>query len=320
VYKKKLKTSPTISAALASRKHSPVSLEREAAVIHRGFDILNARLDEEEQSLLITAQALILCGLPYKPVEGHKYQRQARTAQGIVRLTVTALDSPETPLPFGKDRVTLAWLTTKAMQTGQPVVEWKSASEFFDLFHLDKGGKGYRLFWESWKRLAKAAFVIETITKGHDAGRVAPILEQWDLPTLHALRDEEKGLVLLPGMRYGVELGHSLWAHLKAHPVPLPLEVMREFQDEPKAWDFAAYLSWRSYLCQHSDSVARIAWRDLIQQLGSEDTNHKRLRKSLKAILRRLHLVWPELRAGFMPSGVLEIRPPLRGMFPESGR
>jgi hypothetical protein len=317
--KKNSQTKVPIPSTVLPRKLAKTPQEREAATIYRGFDILDARLNGEEMDLLITAQALILCGLPYKPVDGREYKRQAQTAQGLVRLTVSALDS-ETPLPFGKDRVTLAWLTTKAMQTGQPVVEWESASEFFDLFHLDKGGKGYRLFWESWKRLAKAAFVIETITKGHDSGRVAPILEQWDLPTLHALREEEKGLVLLPGMRYGVELGRTLWTHLKAHPVPLPLEVMREFQDEPMAWDFAAYLSWRSYLCKHSDSVARIPWRDLIQQLGSQDTNPRRLRASLKTILGRLHLVWPEVRAAFLPSGVLEIRPPLRGMFPESGR
>jgi hypothetical protein len=294
------------------------SLKDEAAIVRRGFDILAARLDGEEQDLLITAQALILCGLPYKPVKGHKYQRVARTAQGVVRLTISALDAPATPLPYGKDRVVLAWLTTKAVQTGQPVVEWESASEFFDLFHLDKGGKGYRLFWESWKRLAKAAFVIETLTKGREAGRVAPILEQWALPTLRSLREEEKGLVLLSGMRYGVELGHTLWEHLQAHPIPLPLEVMREFQDEPKAWDVAAYLSWRSHLCQHSDSVARIAWRDLMQQLGSQDKDHKQLRRSLKDILARLRLVWPELRAEFLPSGVLEIRPPVRGLLPTS--
>jgi hypothetical protein len=293
------------------------SLKDETAIVRRGLELLDARLDGEEQDLLITAQALILCGLPYKPVEGREYKRQAQTAQGIVRLTVSALDS-ETPLPYGKDRVTLAWLTTKAIQTGQPVVEWESASEFFDLFHLDKGGKGYRLFWESWKRLANTAFKIETLTKGREAGRVAPILEQWALPTLRSLREEEKGLVLLSGMRYGVELGRTLWEHLQAHPIPLPLEVMREYQNEPMAWDVAAYLSWRSHLCQHSDSVARIAWRDLMQQLGSQDTDHKRLRKNLKAILARLHLVWPELRAEFLPSGVLEIRPPARGLLPGS--
>jgi hypothetical protein len=46
------------------------SLKDEAAIVRRGFDILAARLDGEEQDLLITAQALILCGLPYKPVKG----------------------------------------------------------------------------------------------------------------------------------------------------------------------------------------------------------------------------------------------------------
>jgi hypothetical protein len=149
--------------------------------------------------------------------------------------------------------------------------------------------------------------------------RPSLLFERADLPTLRDKRDEsDRHLALLPGMRYSVELGHTLWEHLKAHPVPLPLEVMREFQDEPKAWDFAAYLSWRSHLCQHSDSVARIAWRDLMQQLGSQDKNPRQLRASLKTILARLHLVWPELRAEFSSSGVLEIRPPVRGLLPTS--
>jgi hypothetical protein len=205
------------------------------------------------------------------------------------------------------------------MQTGQPVVEWDSASEYFETFALDSGGTQYRELKRSWERLAKATMLLEVIRDGVQNIRPSLLFERADLPTLRDKRDEsDRHLALLPGMRYSVELGRTLWDNLRAHPVPLPLEVMREFQDEPKAWDFAAYLSWRSHLCQHSDGVARIAWRDLMQQLGSEDTNRKRLRKSLKAVLRRLHLVWPELRAEFLPSGVLEIRPPARGLLPGS--
>jgi len=315
VDEKDSKVKSKVPSTTHQRKPSPTQPTREAAAIRRQLRLLDVLQNGDEQELLITAQALILCGLPYKPQTGTYYVRQAHTAQGLVRLTVSALD-PETPLPFGKDRVTLAWLTTKAIQQQDPVVEWDSASEFFDLFHLDKGGKSYRAFWESWKRLAKAAFVLEVVRTGHDSGRVAPILERWDLPTMRTRRKEETGLILLPGMRYGVELGRTLWDHLRAHPIPLPLAVMREFQDEPKAWDFAAFVTWRSYLCQHTNGKARIAWRDLVQQLGSQDKDHKQLRKSLKDVLKRLSLVWPEVRANFLPGGVLEIRPPLHGILP----
>lgn len=313
------KTKPTAPSTARPHRSALTPLEREASTISRQLRLLEELQNGEEQELLITAQALILCGLPYKPLAAAHYQRQARTAHGLVRLTVSALD-PGTPLPFGKDRVTLAWLTTKAVQTGNPVVEWDTASEFFELFGLNRDGRTYRQFWESWKRLAKAAFVLEVVRTGHDSGRVAPILERWDLPTMRDRRKEETGLVLLPGMRYGVELGRTLWDHLKAHPIPLPLAVMREFQDEPKAWDFAAFVTWRSYLCLHAGSVARIAWRDLVQQLGSHDKDHKQLRKSLREICRRLRLVWPEVRADFLPGGVLEIHPPARGILPVKGR
>lgn len=300
------------------KKPAATRQQRQINAFQRQLRLLDA-LNSDDQELLITAQGLILCGLPYKPQAGGYYQRQARTAHGLVRLTVSALD-PDTPLPFGKDRVTLAWLTTKAVQTASPVVEWDSASEFFEVFGLKRDGRTYRAFWESWKRLAKTAFVLEVIQTGHDSGRVAPILERWDLPTLRDHRNEATGLVLLSGMKYGVQLGKTLWEHLKAHPVPLPLPVMREFQDEPKAWDFAAFVTWRSYLCQHTNGVARIAWRDLVQQLGSQDRDHKQLRKSLKDILRRLRVAWPEVRTVFLRGGTLEVRPPVSGVLPVKER
>ncbi len=270
----------------------------------------------DEQDLLITAQALILCGLPYRRMADHHYIREAKTAHGTVRLTVGAMD-PNTPLPYGKDRAVLAWVTTKAMQTGIPRVEWESAAEYLETFGLDKGGFQYRALQKSWERLAKATMLLEVVRDGEQNIRPCMIFERADLPTLRDKRDEnERRLTLLSGMRYGVELGRTLWENLKAHPVPLPLRLMREFQDEPKAWDFAAFISWRSYICRETDKTARISWQELLQQLGSVDKDHKQLRKSLKDVLRRLRAHWPELRADFLVGGTLEIRPPLHGVLP----
>ena len=283
-------------------------------------DLFTALEQAGEEDLLITAQALILCGLPYRKTDAPRHIREAKTAHGTVRLTVTALDE-DTPLPFGKDRAVLAWITTKALQADNPRVEWATAGEYLDAFGLDKGGRGYRLLGESWERLAKASILLEV--RRNEAKHIRPtlIFERADLPTARDTKDEEEhGLVLLPGMKYGVELGRTLWENLRSHPVPLSLSLMREFQDEPKAWDFVAFVSWRSYVCRETSRPARIPWRDLLQQIGSEDSNQKRLRKTLKSILQRLHGYWPELRAEFLPGGALEIAPPVKGVLPVNGR
>lgn len=279
----------------------------------------------QDQELLVVAQALMLCGLPYRPTKETHHVREARTSKGRVRLVVTATD-PDTPLPYGKDRVVLAWVTTKALRDNNPVVSWESSSEFFDLMGLNKDGRTYRAFWESWRRLSQATFKIQIIQNGRDSGRHAPIFERWDLPTLGDERKEATGLVRLPGMNYSVELGTAMWEHLRENPVPLRLEIMQAFQDEPKAWDFVSFVCWRSWLCERAKSegignpVARIPFAELLQQLGSVDKDHKRLRKTLKDILDRLGTMWPEMQARFIRAGVLEVGPPIGGVHPVKPR
>jgi hypothetical protein len=294
---------PSVNAP--HRKRSPRNLPR----------LMNLEASDDKE-LLILAQGLILCGLPYRSVKGTHYIREAKTAQGVVRLTLVRMHQ-DIELPYGKDRVMLGWITTRAMQTGKPTVSWESASEYLDTFGLAKGGYEYRAMRQSWRRLASASFSLEIIRAGQDAGRNMPILDEWNLPSMKDRAAEaDRGLVMLPGMNYYIRLGATLWAHLLEHPLPLLLSIMREFQDEPKAWDFAAFLCWRSYLCQEGSSIARIPWRELVMQLGSQDSNQRRLRDTLKGIIKRLKFLWPECQAHFLRSSVLEIHPPINGVLP----
>lgn len=284
----------------------------------------------EDQELLVAAQALILCGLPYKPLLDESgrpmthYKRTARTARGTVSLIVAAAD-PDIPLPYGKDRAVLAWLQTKAKRQGNPTVTWKSASEFFELFDLDKGGRTYAQFHETWRRLGNAVFTIEIETETRTKGRLIPLLEEWDLPTGKDRKKEASGQPHLPGLQYFVTLSPTLWKHLQESAVPLRLEVMRHFQDEPKAWDFVALICYRSWLCERSLSggfnpVARISWKDLAEQLGTVDKDAYRLRNTLRTILAKLKKIWPECQAELERGGLLCIKPPINAIHPVKDR
>lgn len=281
-------------------------------------------MESAKQDLLYIAQVMVLCGLPYRQPKDENgqplvlWERSAKTAQGEVRLTLGTLDG-KLGLPYGKDRVLLSWLVTKALQTGNPCVTWDSATDFFDAFGLDRGGSNYRWFLGAWRRLANLAIKIDRHDNSgqEDWGKLRVVIEDYRFPSMREHQREATGEVRLPlDAPYAAVLGTKLFQELKeGRVVPLAFPVMREFQDEPKAWDFACFVFWRSWVCGRSQElkgnpVARISWQDLHQQLGSTDKDSKQLRKTLKACLDRLKIVWPECQANFESGGVLTIRPP----------
>jgi hypothetical protein len=82
---------------------------------------------------------------------------------------------------------------------------------------------------------------------------------------------------------------------------------MRRFHGRPKAWDLAAFVLYRSYVARTPSAVP---WPDLIAQLGSRDTFPRRLKATLSAVLDEIRVVYPNLRARFLPGFTgLEIQP-----------
>jgi len=98
--------------------------------------------------------------------------------------------------------------------------------------------------------------------------------------------------------QFGFELDPEFWQHLKSHPVPLPLAVMRQFHNRPQAWDFAAFLFYR---CFAARSPSVVPWNDLIDQLGARDSFPRRLKASLARVLREIWVVFPGFPPRFLP-------------------
>jgi hypothetical protein len=283
--------------------------------------------NETKQELLLIAQALVLCGLPYLPERDETtgkpithYQRSGNTAMGSVTVTIAATN-PSIELPYGKDRVVLAWLQTKAKQQKSPTIHWKSAGEFFRAFGLSSSGANYKQFRETWKRLTNAVIRIDIDTDKDNSGQLMPLFNDWYLPTLKDQKTESKGLQTLNGLGYSVTLADALFRHLCKHSVPLRLEIMRLFQNEPKAWDFVAFICYWSWRSENAKSrgrnhVVEISWQDLYKQLGSSDSDERRLRSTLRNVIDKLKTVWPECQATLLRGGKLEVRPPVNAIHP----
>jgi hypothetical protein len=81
-------------------------------------------------------------------------------------------------------------------------------------------------------------------------------------------------------------------------PLPLPLPLMRIFHGRPKAWDLAAFVTYR---CYAASSPSVVPWEGLRQMLGSTDSNERQLRRTLAEDLAEIKAVLPDLPASFLP-------------------
>lgn len=277
-------------------------------------ELFDLREDLNDPDLLIQAKALVLCSLPWKPIPEDRLPLEGKIGDQTIHVTFTATH-PDYPLPFGADRAVLAWISTLAYQHGH--VEFDTLRGFFDTFRIPDCGTNYTRFKARIDRLSHLAINIHT-TAGAVYVENAPPVARAIYPTTpkearRMLVDEDQGQQLLIPQRYGFQLGREFHQYLRSNPVPLPLELMRLFHAEPKAWDFTQLVLWRCYAAKRPSVVP---WKALIEQLGSQDKDEKQLKRSLVKILDRLRVVYPDFpacfRRGFRGLRVAPYKPPQR--------
>ena len=275
------------------------------------FDKLWAAREDilSTQDFLIQAKALLLCTLPYRRTKHHQLKRVARLGkQARVEVTFTSMGDPG--LPYGADRAVFAWIQTQAYQTG--VVEFSRLRDFFDAFRLRDDGASYRRFYQRVQRLEDLAIKIELYdAEDRTRGSYLPIKFSRTPRTARKaqelLQHEADGQLLMIRSRYGFALDRDFWEYLREHPVPMPLPLMRLFHNEPKAWDFCQFVLYRCYAARQQSIVP---WEALRQQLSSSDRNHRQLQWTLRRVLSRMKVIYPQLPATFQPDyGGLRVAP-----------
>jgi hypothetical protein len=248
------------------------------------------------------ARALVLCGLPYKRTDKPFLTKRARLAKDIFMTVTFQSNKAGVPLPFGQDRVLLGWLQTMAKRQRSPIVRFDSALSYFKAFGIHGTGKDYTRFRDAMERLSKFSILVEISGTGQEAGSKDNVIRRWYMPTRQDVRDERTGQVELPGLqsskqsRYFIEFDDSFFNELLNEAVPVPLEVMRNYADDPISWDFIQFVAYR---CKSAKRMSRIPWESLLEMLGSTDRNHSRLRSKLAKVLGNLGEIWPGMNATF---------------------
>lgn len=276
-------------------------------------EIVQLRRKVEEQDweeLLITARALVLCGLPYRKTTKRQISKTARLGNGQ-ELTVIFTAVGKHPLPYGKDRAVLSLITTIASRMGNPRVTFQSAMDFLQRLDLGTTGRDYTYLRGAIDRLKSFHCHISTSDSNAEVTGNRAVVMDAVVPSKKVNR---KG-VQRAASSFWLELDPSFFREIQDHGVPIPLEILRPYTNSPVAFDFIVFLNYRTRIAR---TPSRIPLETLCQMLGTEDGNLRKVKQRLEKVLRELREFWPDCPARFEGQGLtscLYVAPPANGRY-----
>ncbi len=285
-----------------------------AAVSHAGAiaEIRQLRDRGEFYEFCQTAQAIILCVLPYKPTKLRQITKKARLGNGstLIVTFLAALDGVE--MPYGTDRTVLHWIFDRAVKENTRFISWRTAQEFISDMGLSKSGKNNKDLRERVRRVKGLAISVQRTSKDTDTSLVLPIIRRSCLPA--SVGDVKKGHKEDPSLpddetQLGVELDPDFFEELKRFHVKIPKELVTSTRRSSQLQDCVLFLYWRSFAALEE---SLIRWDILRLQLWHEDKTRRRIKGRFKTAIKWLKLIWPELQAEAKADG-LWIAPPVDG-------
>ena len=272
-------------------------------------------VDDGKEEIFQVAQALVLCGLPYVRTDQPKITRTARMADGTVLSVTFTVASKDGKMPYGSDRSLLHFLFNKAVRSNSRFVSWETATEFLKTMDLSDGGNNYRDLRARFDRIRGLVICVERQTLSSRQIETTPIIRRSHLPTSVDIHSEARGQALLPinqtSIVFGVELDESFFEDLKRYHIPVPAVLIKTTRNRSQMQDIMLFLHWRSYAAKKS---SLIQWQHLRLQLWQGDATHRRIKVRFAEAITALRVLWPELQAEALKSGLM-IGPPLRGRY-----
>jgi hypothetical protein len=316
------------AVALAETKQVVRKAKKEIAERQEVVSLRQKVVDQDWEELLVQARAVVLCGLPYKQTSKTRIEKTTRLANGK-ELTVIFTAAGKYPLPFGKDRAILSLITTLASRNGDPRVTFQNAMEVFQKLDLGSTGRDYAFLRASLNRLKSFNCHISADNGQEEATGNRAVVKDALMPSKTDARMETQGatrLISHSSNTFFVELEESFFREVREHGVPIPLEVLKLYTNNPIAWDFVTFLNYRIKVAKNP---SRIPLTTLCEMLGTETSEHRKeennrkMKMRLEKVLAELRGIWPECPAKFEGRGnkaVLYVAPPKDGKFLVMGK
>jgi hypothetical protein len=262
--------------------------------VARLIDAAIPLLIDEEPSLGFVCRSLTLATLPHRRVDGHYYQR----VNGSVTMTMMA--PPDVGLAYGSiPRLLIAYLATNAVRTQSREIELgDSMSAFMKSLGLNVTG-GVRGDVTRLKNQSTRLFSSTVNVRYEDDAKSLilnrPIATQF---SLWWSRDREQSSL----WKSSVVLSDEFYREIVEHPIPIDIEVLKLLKASPMQLDLYCWLTYRmSYLRRRTV----VPWPSLAAQFGSNYTRLRAFREALADALKRVSIVYPQVRCEIDESGLV---------------
>ena len=259
---------------------------------------IEAEQAREAGALGFMARALTQATMPHRNIEGNEFSR----TNGA--FTLSMLSPSHIGLPYGSmPRLLVAWLTTEAVRTKEPVLTLgPSLSSFMaELDLVPTGGRWGSItrLREQSKRLfsCSVSCTFDDDDRFANAGyRIARKTDLWWNPKSPG----QTGL-----WESTIELSQDFFDEVTTSPVPIDMRALKALKRSPLALDIYVWLTYRmSYLKKQTV----IPWPALQSQFGSSYPQTTRglldFKRAFLNHLRKIHAVYPEAKVESVDRGL----------------
>jgi hypothetical protein len=282
----------------------------------RMVEVKEARFEASTMELMLIAQIMVFCGLPYRRSSDRRIVRKARTGKGsTVSVTFQAMvDGVD--IPFGSDRTLLHWVTHHALMTRSAFVPLSSASQFLRDMGMSTSGQNIQRVKEAFRRIASVAIVVvrDNASSVNTQQIIMPIARSAALPKRLRRTRVPGQLSLMPDALEddepaGFHLDDAVFREFSQFHVPTLRKLLEVTRESPQIQDYMMFLQWRSFSAREE---SMIPWAQLREQMCQDDSNPYRMRARFHEAIEALKIAWPSLNATAESRG-LRIGPPAHG-------
>ena len=283
----------------------------------RMVEVKEARHEASTMELMLIAQIMVFCGLPYRRSSERRIVRKARTGKGsTVSVTFQAM-MDGVDIPFGSDRTLLHWVTHHALMTRSAFVPLSSASQFLRDMGMSTSGQNIQRVKEAFRRIASVAIVVvrDNQASVNTQQIIMPIARSAALPK-RLRKDKKQGQISLLPMEgseddepAGFQLDEAVFREFSQFHVPTLRKLLEVTRESPQIQDYMMFLQWRSFSAKEE---SLIPWAQMRDQMCQDDSNPYRMRSRFQEAIEALKIAWPALNAAAETRG-LRIGPPIGG-------
>jgi hypothetical protein len=211
---------------------------------------------------------------------------------------------PTFGLPFGQDRLIPIWVATLAVQQKSRTVNFESAAQMLDFFHLSKDGRHYRRIVQAFQRVFAATIFFGTDDQPA-RHHLADSARFHFFDKLHLwFHDHDQPVPASDTAENTITLSEAFYREIDSHRIPVEREVVAALAHAPGILDFYIWLVWRSWTVNGSPAyVPLFTASGLCSQLGTTDYPARRFRQLITQWLRRVKGLWPQCPADIAPDG-----------------